>query len=88
MSQLNDLKKHFAVPGARLTAFDALRKFGIARLAARIGELRDAGYVFDRPMVTVIGGSGAVKVTEYVLICTPAMARAAAVRASLPMAAV
>lgn len=82
MSQLDALKKHFAVPGARLTAFDALRKFGISRLAARIGELREEGYVFDRPMITVIGIGGAAKVAEYVLTCTPAMAVAAAKRAN------
>ena len=74
MNQIQQLKEHFSVPGVRLTALEALRKFGIARLAARIGELKEEGYVFDRSMITVTGFSGVAKVAEYVLRSAPAMA--------------
>lgn len=84
MSQIAALKKHFTVPGARLTAFDALRKFGVARLAARINEMAADGYVFDRQMVSV--NLGQAKVADYVLRCTPAMTKAAAQRAGEAMA--
>lgn len=87
MSQTAVLKEHFSVPGVHLTAFEALRRYGIARLAARIGELQASGYVFDRQMITVAGATGPVQVADYVLRCTPAMAVAAAKSALAPVAA-
>lgn len=83
MSQINDLKAHFSAPGTRLTAAEAWRKFGIMRLAARIGEMQSEGYVFDHESIT----AGKKKVAEYVLRCTPAMAVAAANKAGQAVAA-
>ena len=41
-----------------ITALDALRSFGIGRLASRICELREEGYKIERRMVTVIKADG------------------------------
>lgn len=41
-----------------ITALDALRSFGIGRLASRICELREEGYKIDRRMVTVLKADG------------------------------
>lgn len=38
-----------------VSPMDALREAGCMRLAARIKDLRDAGYVIDREMVSVKG---------------------------------
>ena len=52
--------------GKNLTVTEARSKFGIARLAARIHELREAGFPIYTNRVTVKGGSnkGSV-VTAY-----------------------
>lgn len=54
-------------PGARLTALDALRMFGISRTAARIDELRKQGMVIQTTMVPVVGMSGTARAAEYSL---------------------
>jgi ribosomal protein L9 len=43
---LKDLEK-----GKRITALDALKKYGCLRLAARILEIKNAGYNVDKSMV-------------------------------------
>ena len=50
--------------GSRLTPLDALRRFGCFRLAARIFELRAAGYPIRERPVEVPSGS---VVSEYSL---------------------
>jgi hypothetical protein len=54
-------------PGARLTALDALRMFGVSRAAARIEELRKQGMAIQTTMVPVVGMSGTARVAEYSL---------------------
>jgi hypothetical protein len=52
--------------GKNLTVAEARGKYGIARLAARIHELRDAGFPIFTNKVTVKGGSNkGRKVTAY-----------------------
>lgn len=47
--------------GSRLTPMDALRRFGCFRLAARIWDLRKAGYAIHERSVEV----GGAVVSEY-----------------------
>lgn len=52
MSQSADILKHLR-KGETLTALQALDYYGCARLAARINELRDKGYMIEsKPIVT------------------------------------
>lgn len=53
--------------GRALTPLDALRQFGCARLAARIGELRALGMEIDSIMIEVDGVHGKARVARYVL---------------------
>lgn len=48
--------------GRTLTALEALDKYGINRLAARVNELRNAGVAVQSRMVTVASGK---RVAEY-----------------------
>ena len=47
---LKDLEK-----GKRITALDAFKKYGCLRLAARIREIKNAGYNVDKNMVKKTG---------------------------------
>lgn len=52
-----------------LTAMDALDELGIARAAARIHELREAGHVIDSHAITVTNRDGKpCRVAEYRLV--------------------
>jgi hypothetical protein len=53
--------------GNALTPGDALRLFGSARLAARIGELKNAGMEIESTMIEVTGPRGVARVARYVL---------------------
>jgi hypothetical protein len=66
-SQNAEIAKFLSKPGARLTALDALRLFGVSRAAARIDELRKAGMAIQTTMVPVIGQRGTARVAEYSL---------------------
>jgi hypothetical protein len=59
--------------GGTLTALQALDLYGIGRLAARIEELRRAGYDITTEMVATPGGA---RVAEYRLVEKPVPARA------------
>ena len=54
----------FLKRGNRLTPLDALDRFGCFRLAARISDLRDAGYRIRSDTVQV----GGKRVAEYRLL--------------------
>jgi hypothetical protein len=54
--------------GRTLTALEALDKYGINRLAARINELRNAGVPVQSRMVTVASGK---RVAEYYMEVRP-----------------
>ena len=64
MSQKSKVLKYLKT-GRTLTADEAKRWFGCARLSPRIGELEEDGYKFDAPLIKV--GKG-VYVSEYKLI--------------------
>lgn len=51
--------------GRSLTPGDALREFGCARLAARIYDLREAGWPIAQEMVEVPTRSGKAHVARY-----------------------
>lgn len=52
-----------------ITAEIAFREFGIARLAARIQDLRDAGHVIHTKSITVLNRDGQkCRVGEYWLV--------------------
>ncbi|MDD5375750.1 helix-turn-helix domain-containing protein [Acidithiobacillus sp.] len=51
-----------------ITAMDALRELGVARLAARISELRLMGHWIDSVLVKVQTRNGAAMVANYRLI--------------------
>ena len=53
--------------GKTLTGLEALDRFGCSRLAARIGDIKDAGYSIRSEMVTLPGGK---RVAEYRLAGT------------------
>ena len=55
------VQTHFE-SGRTLTALEALDKYGINRLAARVNELRNAGVPVQSRMVTVASGK---RVAEY-----------------------
>lgn len=67
-SQCKALADHFKKPGARITQLEALRLYGIGRLAARIPETRIRfGLPIESHMISVIGSNGPARVAEYVL---------------------
>ena len=51
--------------GHSITQMEALSLFGCARLAPRIGELREDGYQIESKPVRVKTRSGYVTVSEY-----------------------
>lgn len=53
--------------GNALTPLEALRMFGVARLAARVGELKSQGMAIDMNMIEVDGAHGRARVARYVL---------------------
>ena len=61
MSQRNEILKALQ-QGDRLTAIDALNRFGCFRLSARIGELIEDGLPIESRMVTLDNGKS---VAEY-----------------------
>ena len=64
-TQLQRLLEHLK-KGNRNTPIEALREFGIFRLAARINDLRARGYSIERELVPVKDRLGALKrVAEY-----------------------
>ena len=48
--------------GGRLTQLEALRRFGIMRLASRVNDLKRRGWPIRKTMVSTPGGSN---VAEY-----------------------
>lgn len=54
----------YLMKGNRLTAMEAMKKFGVFRLAARIEELRRKGMEIITKMIQVLGGA---RVAEYSL---------------------
>ena len=61
VTQKNEIKFHLKM-GFRITAIDALDKFGCFRLAARIKEIKDEGMEVDKVMVETINGA---RVAQY-----------------------
>ena len=61
VTQTNEIKTYLKM-GYRITAIDALEKFGCFRLAARIKDLKDEGMEIDKVMVETIGGA---RVAQY-----------------------
>ena len=53
-AQTTRIQKHLEL-GRKITALDALNKFGCLRLAARINELRNDGMAIQSRMVTQQG---------------------------------
>ena len=56
ITQKNEIKSHLKM-GFRITAIDALDKFGCFRLAARIKDIKDEGMEVDKVMVKTINGT-------------------------------
>ena len=64
-SQSQRLLEHLK-KGNRVTPIEALREFGIFRLAARINDLRERGHTIESELVPVKDRLGAIKrVAEY-----------------------
>jgi hypothetical protein len=61
VTQTNEIKAYLKM-GYRITAIDALEKFGCFRLAARIKDLKDEGMEIDKVMVETISGA---RVAQY-----------------------
>ena len=61
VTQKNEIKSHLKM-GFRITAIDALDKFGCFRLAARIKDLKDEGMEIDKVMVKTASGA---RVAQY-----------------------
>ena len=55
-TQAKQIKAHLEM-GYRITALDALDKFGCFRLASRISDLKKEGYHIDKVMVETSGGA-------------------------------
>lgn len=67
MSQTQTLLNHLE-EGHSITSLEALNRFGIARLASRINDLRQAGHEITRVMVPVQNREGnTVYVARYAL---------------------
>lgn len=64
MSQKSDVLRILKT-GETITAEEAKRWFGCARLTSRIGELKEDGYDIDNPLIKVGDGKW---VTQYKLI--------------------
>ena len=61
VTQTNEIKAYLKM-GYRITAIDALKKFGCFRLAARIKDLKDEGMEIDKVMVETVSGA---RVAQY-----------------------
>ena len=61
ITQTNEIKAYLKM-GYRITAIDALEKFGCFRLAARIKDLKDEGMEIDKVMVETVSGA---RVAQY-----------------------
>ena len=61
VTQTNEIKAYLKM-GYRITAIDALEKFGCFRLAARIKDLKDEGMEIDKVMVETVSGA---RVAQY-----------------------
>ena len=61
VTQTKEIKAYLKM-GYRITAIDALEKFGCFRLAARIKDLKDEGMEIDKVMVETISGA---RVAQY-----------------------
>ena len=61
VTQTNEIKAYLKM-GYRITAIDALEKFGCFRLAARIKDLKDEGMEIDTVMVETVSGA---RVAQY-----------------------
>lgn len=67
-TQNKRLIRHF-IEHKKITSLEAINRYGITRLSARIFELKQGGFVFDCKPVTVKNRYGEkVRVTEYTLI--------------------
>lgn len=65
MTQCDRILQHMQQHG-RITAAEAMQEYGVYRLAARISDLRKAGYRIDRQMVTKKNRyNEAVSLAEY-----------------------
>ena len=56
MSQ-TDLILDYLLNGGKLTALEALDKFGCFRLGARIWDIRNMGYIVDKQTIVTPGGA-------------------------------
>jgi len=61
VTQTSEIKMYLKM-GYRITAIDALEKFGCFRLAARIKDLKDEGMEIDKVMVETVSGA---RVAQY-----------------------
>lgn len=61
VTQTNEIKTYLKM-GYRITAIDALEKFGCFRLAARIKDLKDEGMEIEKVMVETVSGA---RVAQY-----------------------
>jgi len=66
MSQQADIIRHLRKHGT-ITPLAALREYGIMRLAARIGELRERGINIKTVRKTVATRNGKAVVAEYTM---------------------
>ena len=65
MTQTTDVLEYLNTHGS-ITPLEALRELGIMRLAARVNDLENRGYVIPRKLVTVKARNGRkCRVTEY-----------------------
>lgn len=55
-----------------ITPLDAIRAIGCTKLATRISELKDKGYIFEQEMTEVATRDGSTRVMKYWLIEEPA----------------
>lgn len=63
--------RHCGKYGFRATAQRALKEHGIARLAARIHDLRHMGYTIHSELIAVKTRAGEARVARYVLLREP-----------------
>lgn len=54
-----------------MTPLDAIRAIGCTKLATRISELKDKGYIFEQEMTEVTTRDGSTRVMKYWLIEEP-----------------
>lgn len=64
----------YLAKGGAITPLDAMRMFGIERLASRVYDCKKLGMSIDRQMVAVEGRQGRARVARYSLAKEPAHA--------------